>query len=144
MCVEKAGYHCDFRKKLILIDAQQPGAPGRSLQSTTFEFGLTERVFRMGMSDNYTSYSRATRDWSADPASVRDSKGRQVHFLATRPADLPPDPYCGYLMCEGLFMLDHNDRVIKAYPGAPRTLSTDLPGWMIESLKRVFGMTYPE
>ncbi|KAL9065784.1 MAG: hypothetical protein Q9161_008009 [Pseudevernia consocians] len=125
---EKAGYHCDFREKLILLDAQQPGAP----------------VFRTGMSNNYTSYSRVTRDWSANPASVRDRKGRQVHFLATRPADLPADPNCGYLMCEGLFMLDRNDRVIKAYPGAPRTLSTDLPGWMSESLKRVFGMTYPD
>ena len=98
----------------------------------------------MGMSNNYTSYSPFTCDWTADPASVRDSKGRQVHFLPTRPTDLPSDPKCGYLMCEGLVMLDQNDRVIKAYPGAPRTLSTALPGWMIESLKRVFGMTYPE
>ena len=126
------------------MDAQQPGAPGRSLKSTPLALGLIRVVFQRGRSDNCTSYSPVTRDWTADPRSVRDSKGRQVHLLRSRPADFPQDSDCGYLMCEGLVMLDHNNRPVKEYPGAPRTLSTEIPGWLSESLRRVFGMTYPE
>ena len=126
------------------MDAQQPGAPGKSLQSATLNLGLMSAVFPEGMSVDYTSYSPVTRDWTSDPASVTDSKGRQVHFLPTCPADLQYDPTCGYLKCEGLVMLDHNDRPIKAYPGVPRTLCTETPGWLLESLRRVFGMSYPE
>ncbi len=126
------------------MDAEQPGAPGKSLQLRLLAFGLTKTVFQEGSSLNCTSYSPVTREWTSDPASVTDSKGRHVHFLRTRPAELHHDPAHGYLRCEGLVMLDHNDRAIKAFPGAPRTLSTDTPGWLLESLRRVFDMSYPE
>ncbi len=126
------------------MDAEQLGAPGKSPQSIFLAFELMKIVFREGSSPNYTSYSPVTREWTADPASVTDSKGRQVHFLPTRPVDLHYNPADGYLKCDGLVLLDQNNRAIKAFPGAPRTLSTETPGWLLESLRRVFDMSYPE
>ena len=96
------------------------------------------------MSENITSYSPVTRSWTEDPHSIKDSKGREVMYLTARPQDLPHNPKCGYLMCERLVMLDHNNRPIKAYPGAPRTLAADTVeprAFLLEGLRRVLGMT---
>lgn len=101
-------------------------------------------VWQEGMSENITSYSPLIRDWTEDPHSIKDSKGRELMFMAARPQDLTHNPECGYLMCEGLVMLDHNNRPIKAYPGAPRTLavdSTEPRAFLLEGLRRVLGMT---
>ena len=101
-------------------------------------------VFSKGMSTNYTSYSPLTLDWTEDPHSIKDSKGRELMFMPARPQDLTHNPICGHLMCEGLVMLDHNNRPIKAYPGAPRTLAVgtiEPQAFFLEGLRRVFGMT---
>ena len=102
-------------------------------------------VWHEGMSENITSYSPLVRDWTEDPHSIKDSKGRELMFMAARPQDLTHNPECGYLMCEGLVMLDHNNRPIKAYPGAPRTLAADTiepQAFLLEGLRRVLGMTH--
>ena len=94
------------------------------------------------MSLNYTSYSPRLQDWTEDPRSIRDSKGRQVCLMQRPPADYKRGPKCEkYLMCSGLVMLNDNNRPIKDYPGAPLTLSNDSPPYILEGLRRCCGMT---
>ena len=130
-----------------MLDAQQPGAPGMSPLSPSLQVQLTRIVWRRGMDTNCTSYSPMTRHWTEDPSSITDSKGQKVMFLPVRPPHLPHNPKCGYLMCEGLVMLDQDNGPIKAYPGAPRTLSTDIahsPGYLLQGLRSILGMTVEE
>ena len=99
-------------------------------------------VWRSPMSLNYTSYSPKLQDWTEDPRSIRDSKGRQVCLMRRPPADYKRGPKCEkYLMCSGLVMLNDNNRPIKDYPGVPLTLSNDSPPYVLEGLRRCCGMT---
>ena len=140
--IEPAGYHRDFRKELILTDAQQPGAPGKSLQSRTIALILMRIVWRASMSLNYTSYSPKIQDWTEDPRSIRDSKGRQVCLMQYRPADHKHRSTCDkFLMCSGFVMLNDNNRPVKDYPGVPLTLSNESPPYILEGLRRCFQMT---
>lgn len=145
--IELAGHHRDFREKLIMMDAEQPGAPGMLSQSICLGFELTRTVFAKGTSLDYTGYSPLTRDWTDDPRSIKDSEGQEVMFLPVRPPHLPHNPKCGYLMCEGLVMLDQDNIPIKEYPGAPRTLATSVekaPGYLLQGLRSILGMTVEE
>ena len=95
------------------------------------------------MSLDYTSYSPITSNWTQDPSSIIDSKGRQV-ALMSRPADWTHNPKTSYLEYEGLVMLDHNNQPVKDYPGAPLTLSTKAPPHLLLGLQRCFGMITEE
>ena len=139
-----AVYHADVREKLILLDAQQPGAPGESLRPTCLRLELMRTVWERGMSLNYTSYSPVTQDWTSDPASIRDLKGRQVCLMRHPPADWTHNPKTGFLTHEGLVVLDENNRPVKDFPGAPLALSNKVPAYLLEGLRRTFGMTIPE
>ena len=141
---EPAAYHFDFRAKIILMDAQQPGAPSMSSQPICLRFGLTRTVWREGMSVDYTSYSPVTLGWNDDPSSIRDRKGRQVCLMHDPPEDWKHNPGGGYMKCEGLVMLDINNRPIVEYPGAPLTLASTTKGWILEGLVKTFGMTIYE
>ena len=104
-------------------------------------------AFHKGMPLDITSYCPITRDWTEDPHTMRDSKGRQALLIPQRPADWKHNPKHGHLMYEGLVLLDQNDRPIEDHPGAPLTMgssSSDLPGYLILGLQRYFGMTYSE
>lgn len=142
--LEPAVYHTDVREKLILLDAQQPGAPGESPRPTCLRLELMRIVWERGMSLNYTSYSPVTQDWTSDPASIRDLKGRQVCLMRSPPADWTHNPKTEFLTHEGLFILDENNRPIKDFPGAPLALSNKAPAHLLEGLRRTFGMTIPE
>lgn len=96
------------------------------------------------MTLNYTSYSPITQGWTDDLSSMKDSKGRDTLWLPSPPPDYVHMPKCGYLMFEGLVMLDDNNRPIKDFPGAPLTLETKVPGHLLEGLRRYFGMTHSE
>ena len=93
---------------------------------------------------NYTSYSPLMRGWSENPNSIKDSKGRPVCLLEKPPNDWSHSPRTGYLECDGLIMLDHNNNAIKEFLGAPRTLKDTAEPWNIEGLRRCLGMTYWE
>lgn len=78
---------------------------------------------------------------------MTDSKGRHAFLMPTPPKDWIEGPDRASLTCDGLIMLDQNNRPVKDYPGAPLTLGSQnigSPGWLIEGLRRYFGMTYPE
>ena len=145
---EPAGYHLDYRMRLILRDAQQPGAPAppsESRQSTEFKSELTILAFPPGIPPNYTSYSPITQGWNDDNLwSMRDSRGRHAFLMPAPPTDWQHNPHSGYLTYNGLVMLDQNNRPVKDYPGAPLTLSYDATASLIEGLRRYFGMTYSD
>ena len=96
------------------------------------------------MSLDFTSYSPLMLGWSADPDSIQDSKGRLVCRMERPPKDWSHNPRTGYLEHDGLVMLDQNNRPIKDFPGAPRTLKGTAPPWEVEGLRRSLGMTYWE
>ena len=145
---EPAGYHLDFRMRLILKDAQQPGAPvppSESRHSTDLGSKLMILVFQQGIPPNYTSYSPITQGWNDDNLrSMRDSQGRHAFLMPDPPPDWQHNPYSGYMMYNGLVMLDQNNRPVKDYPGAPLTVSYDAKASLIEGLRRYFGMTYSD
>ena len=115
-----------------------------SHQRTYLILELMRVVWEKGTSLNYTSYSPITRGWTSDPASIRDLKGRQVCLMRRPPADWTHNPKTGYLTHEGRFILDENNRAIKDFPGAPLALSNKVPAFLLEGLRRTFGMTIPE
>ena len=134
--------------RLILKDAQQPGAPvppSKSRQSTDLGSELIISVFQQGIPPNYTSYSPLTQGWNDDNLrSMRDSHGRHAFLMPNPPPDWQHNPNSGYMMYNGLVMLDQNNRPVKDYPGAPLTLSYDAKASLVEGLRRYFGMTYSD
>lgn len=134
--------------RFILQDAQQPGAPVppcESQESTDLGSELMRSVFPQGIPPNYTSYSPITQGWNDDDLrSMTDSRGRHAFLMPAAPPDWEHNPSSGYLMCDGLVMLDQNNRPVKEYPGAPLTLSYDAPASLVEGLRRYFGMTYSD
>lgn len=96
------------------------------------------------MGTDYTSYSPLTRDWTEDPNSVIDSKGRRVFEMKERPADWQRHPRYTPLIYNGLVMLDHKDRPIRDIPGLPLTLETQAPASLLGGLRRCAKMTFPE
>ena len=105
---------------------------------------LTRIVWRSGMSLDYTSYSPLTSGWTKILTSIQDHKGRQVCLMKDAPKDWVHKRETPYLLCEGLVMLDINNRPIKDYPGAPLALSNMPQPWLLEGLHRSLGMTTSE
>ena len=93
---------------------------------------------------DYTSYSPLTRDWTPDPHSIKDRKGRKVMMLSRPPLDWASNLKTSPLMFEGLIILDINNMPIRDFPGAPLTLKSTEEEWYLEGLRRCFGMTVHE
>lgn len=105
---------------------------------------LTGVVLQEEMGLDITSYSPLTQSWTDDPRTVIDRKGRQVLLLPAPPKDWVHNPKCEYLIRDGLVMLGQDNMPIKRYDGAPLTISSRPPPWLMEGLRRVLGMTYEE
>ena len=93
-------------------------------------------VWTKEMGTDYTSFSPLTQDWTEDPKTVVDSKGRQVLFMNTYPKGWDNRPKYGRLIIDGKIILDHRSKPVRDIPGLPLTLSSDPPGWLLEGLRR--------
>ena len=86
--------------------------------------------------------------WNVDDRStwgnIRDSKGNQVLFLLEKPVRENEPESSGYMMHNGLVMLDPDDNPVKDWPGIPRCFSSKVEGGRIEALRRICGMTIPD
>ncbi|KAK0512895.1 hypothetical protein JMJ35_004912 [Cladonia borealis] len=86
--------------------------------------------------------------WNVDDRStwgnIRDSKGNQVLFLVEKPVRENEPESSGYMMYNGLVMLDPDDNPVKDFPGIPRCFSSKVEGGRIEALRRICGMTIPD
>ena len=93
------------------------------------------------MGTDYTSFSPLTQDWNDDPASIFDSRGRQVCLMPKPPADWCRSPKYGPLVYDGYVLLSHLDEAVKDIPGLPLTLESDPPAWLLVGLKRCVEFT---
>ena len=76
--------------------------------------------------------------------NIRDSEGNQVLFLLDKPVRSKEPESSGYMMHNGLIMLDPDDNPVKDWPGIPRCFSSKVEGGRIEALRRICGMTIPD
>lgn len=76
--------------------------------------------------------------------NIQDSEGNEVLFLLEKPARSKEPESVGYMMHNGLIMLDPDDNPVKDWPGIPRCFSSRIEGGRIESLRRICGMTIPD
>ena len=76
--------------------------------------------------------------------NIRDSEGNQVLFLLDKPVRSKEPESSGYMMHNGLIMLDPDDNPVKDWPGIPRCFSSKIEGGRIEALRRICGMTIPD
>ena len=93
---------------------------------------------------DYTSYSPFISDWTDDLATILDDRGRQVCLMDHPPKDWEHNPKRPYLMFEGKFVLDVNNRPIKDYKEAPLSISIEARPSLLEGLYRTLGMTKSE
>ena len=86
--------------------------------------------------------------WNVDDRStwgnIQDSIGNQVLFLLEKPVRGNEPESSGYMMHNGLVMLDPDDNPVKDWPGIPRCFSSKVEGGRIEALRRICGMTIPD
>ena len=86
--------------------------------------------------------------WNFDDRStwgnIQDSKGNEVLFLLEKPVREDEPESSGYMMHNGLIMLDPDDNPVKDWPGIPRCFSSKVEGGRIEALRRIYGMTIPD
>ncbi len=86
--------------------------------------------------------------WNVDDRStwgnIQDSEGNEVLFLLERPVRENEPESSGYMMHNGLIMLDPDDNPVKDWPGVPRCFSSKVEGGRIEALRRICGMTIPD
>ena len=69
---------------------------------------------------------------------ILDAGGNQVMYLLKRPKTNFEIPNPDYMMYDGVIMLDPDDWPILDWPGLPRCISSQIEGWRIEALRRVF------
>jgi len=69
---------------------------------------------------------------------IKDQDANQVMYLVERPdRDIePPNP--GFMMYNGMIMLDPDDHPIIDFPGLPRCFSSQMEGARIEALRRIY------
>ena len=86
--------------------------------------------------------------WNVDDRStwrnIQDSEGNEVLFLPEKPVREKEPESSGYMMHNGLIMLDPDDNPVKDWPGIPRCFSSKVEGGRIEALRRICGMTIPD
>ena len=76
--------------------------------------------------------------------NIQDSQGNEVLFLLEKPIRGTEPESSGYMMHNGLIMLDPDDNPVRDWPGVPRCFSSKVEGGRIESLRRICGMTIPD
>ncbi len=93
-----------------------------------------------------SAYSQ--QHWNVDDRStwgnIQDSEGNEVLFLLEKPVREKEPESSGYMMHNGLIMLDPDDNPVKDWPGIPRCFSSKIEGGRIEALRRICGMTIPD
>ena len=86
--------------------------------------------------------------WNVDDRStwgnIRDSEENKVLFLLEKPVRGIEPESSGYMMHNGLVMLDPDENPVKDWPGIPRCFSSKVEGGRIEALRRICGMTIPD
>jgi hypothetical protein len=98
--------------------------------------------------DDVTAVSHAygQQHWNLENRStwgnIRDDEGNQVMYLLNQPLARTTEPVSsGFLMFNGLLMLDPDDNPINDWPGLPRCFSSQLEGARMEALRRIYPMT---
>ena len=76
--------------------------------------------------------------------NIQDNEGNKVLFLLEKPVRENEPESLGYMMHNGLIMLDPDDNPVKDWPGIPRCFSSKVEGGRIEALRRICGMTIPD
>ena len=100
--------------------------------------------------DDITTFASAygQQHWNVDDRStwgnIQDSEGNQVLYLLDKPVRSKEPESSGYMMHNGLVMLDPDDNPVKDWPGIPRCFSSKIEGGRIEALRRICGMTIPD
>ena len=101
--------------------------------------------------DDITTISHAygQQHWDLENRStwgnIRDDEGNQVMYLLDPPLARTTEPVCsGFMMFNGLLMLDPDDNPINDWPGLPRCFSSQLEGARMEALRRIYPMTIPD
>ena len=106
---------------------------------------LTNIVWQPSIGLNYTSFSPLVDSWSeARLDSVMDSQGNAVFFLPKRPPYLKRTFKGDPLIFDDLVMLDHKNKPVRNYPGAPLTLDSRERAFVLDGLRRTLGMTVRE
>ena len=76
--------------------------------------------------------------------NIRDNEGNEVLFLLEKPVREVDIQATGYMMHNGLIMLDPDDNPVRDWPGIPRCFSSQVEGGRLEALRRICGMTIPD
>ena len=70
--------------------------------------------------------------------TIQDEESNEVLYLLERPDTRIDTPEVGYMMYDGLIMLDPDDDPIFDWPGIPRLFSSAMEGARIESMRRIW------
>ncbi|KAL6713172.1 hypothetical protein ACLMJK_009293 [Lecanora helva] len=70
--------------------------------------------------------------------NIVDAEDNQVMLLDEKPETYIMQPRPGCMMYRGKIMLDPDDHPIIDWPGVPRCISSQIEGWRIEAMRRVF------
>ena len=131
-----AAPHDDYRGQFILEDSMLgsydicPDHGDSQGDVTTFASGYGQQHWNVN--------DRST--WG----NIQDSDGNEVLFLLDKPIRGKEPESSGYMMYNGLIMLDPDDNPVKDWPGIPRCFSSKIEGGRIEALRRICGMTIPD
>ena len=132
-----AAPHDNYRNEMIHLDRM---------------FGRYDFTPKHGVhQDDVTTFSHAygQQHWNLENRStwgnIRDDDGNQVMYLLDQPLARETEPVCsGFMMFNGLLMLDPDDNPINDWPGLPRCFSSQLEGARMEALRRIYPMTIPD
>ena len=128
--------HDDYREEFILQDSRlgnydiRPDHGDLHGDITTFASAYDQQHWNVNDRSSW--------------GNIRDSEGNQVLYLLDKPVRSREPESSGYMMHNGLIMLDPDDNPVKDWPGIPRCFSSKIEGGRIESLRRICGMTIPD
>lgn len=132
-----AAPHDNYRNEMIHLDRM---------------FGRYDFTPKHGVhEDDVTTFSHAygQQHWNLENRStwgnIRDDNGNQVMYLLDQPLARETEPVSsGFMIFNGLLMLDPDDNPINDWPGLPRCFSSQLEGARMEALRRIYPMTIPD
>ena len=131
-----AAPHDDYRGEFILEDGMlgsydiRPDHGDNKNDITSFASGYGQQ--RWNVKDRST--------WG----NIQDGEGNEVLFLVEKPLRSKEPESSGYMMHNGLIMLDPDDNPVKDWPGIPRCFSSKIEGGRLEAFRRICGMTIPD
>ena len=131
-----AAPHDDYRGEFILEDSMlgsydiRPDHGDNKDDITTFASGYGQQHWNVN--------DRST--WG----NIQDGEGNEVLFLVNKPVRSREPESSGYMMHNGLIMLDPDDNPVKDWPGIPRCFSSKIEGGRLEAFRRICGMTIPD